>query len=496
MSLPQEDGVVRDVMLEYWQNFEPSMESMMLDPRAKLLNQEENSEILSHLPDITGKTVLELGAGIGRFTDKLAARSASVTAVDFMLPYVERNKERNGHLKNVSFLQADVMQLEFPERNFDLVFSNWLCMYLNDQECIKLFNRILPWLKDGGRVFFRESCFKPSGDVKRSSNPTFYRSPSDYYNMVKKARVLSGGKECTFFIEKVANVRAYIKHKRNPCQVCFLATKMSGETPSDNYNSFQEFLDEHQYSRAGVRRYEWIFGETFISSGGLQTTKEIVERMNLKDGDRILDVGCGAGGHDFYMAERYDVKILAVDLSVNMMSMALEHFAKRPHLTRKIQFEALDATRANFPEGSFDVIYSRDTLLHIADKHSLLRNFFKWLAPGGKLVFTDYCRGDQDHSAEFKKYVAERGYNLLTVKEYEHLMKEAGFEEVRSEDISQNFLQVLRIELNKLITEKDRFLKEFTQEDYDYLKKGWEAKIERVTNGDQVWCFGYGKKPQ
>lgn len=54
-----------------------------------------------------------------RFTDKLAARSASVTAVDFMLPYVERNKERNGHLKNVSFLQADVMQLEFPERKYD-----------------------------------------------------------------------------------------------------------------------------------------------------------------------------------------------------------------------------------------------------------------------------------------------------------------------------------------------------------------------------------------
>lgn len=73
------------------------------------------------------------------------------------------------------------------------------------------------------------------------------------------------------------NVRGLLfglpQHKRNPCQVCFLATKMSGETPSDNYNSFQEFLDEHQYSRAGVRRYEWIFGETFISSGGLQTTK-------------------------------------------------------------------------------------------------------------------------------------------------------------------------------------------------------------------------------
>ncbi len=33
----------------------------------------------------------------------------------------------------------------------------------------------------GGLVFFRESCFRQSGDVKRSSNPTHYRNPRDYF---------------------------------------------------------------------------------------------------------------------------------------------------------------------------------------------------------------------------------------------------------------------------------------------------------------------------
>ena len=30
-------------------------------------------------------------------------------------------------------------------------------------------------------MFFRESCFRQSGDVKRSSNPTHYRNPRDYF---------------------------------------------------------------------------------------------------------------------------------------------------------------------------------------------------------------------------------------------------------------------------------------------------------------------------
>ena len=36
-------------------------------------------------------------------------------------------------------------------------------------------------VRDGGLVFFRESCFRQSGDVKRSSNPTHYRNPRDYF---------------------------------------------------------------------------------------------------------------------------------------------------------------------------------------------------------------------------------------------------------------------------------------------------------------------------
>ncbi len=36
-------------------------------------------------------------------------------------------------------------------------------------------------VREGGMIFFRESCFRQSGDAKRSNNPTHYRNPRDYF---------------------------------------------------------------------------------------------------------------------------------------------------------------------------------------------------------------------------------------------------------------------------------------------------------------------------
>lgn len=56
-----------------------------------------------------------------------------------------QNQSMNGHYKNVKFMCADVASpdLKFSEESVDLIFSNWLLMYLSDTEVIFpfLFNR-------------------------------------------------------------------------------------------------------------------------------------------------------------------------------------------------------------------------------------------------------------------------------------------------------------------------------------------------------------------
>ena len=56
----------------------------------------------------------------------------------------------------------------------------------------------------------------------------------------------------------------------------------------------------------------------------LAPPQEFVELLALKPDERVLDVGCGIGGGDFYMASKYGAFVHGVDLSVNMVTTALE----------------------------------------------------------------------------------------------------------------------------------------------------------------------------
>ncbi|XP_043931612.1 phosphomethylethanolamine N-methyltransferase-like isoform X2 [Protopterus annectens] len=491
---------MRSSMRKYWAEHSKAatIEEMMLDSHAQIIAVEEQPEIIDMLPDIDGKTILELGAGIGRFTDHFATVGNNVTAVDFMKTFLDRNREQNNHHANISYIQSDVMQLELQKNSFDLIFSNWLFMYLSDAEIVRLTQRMLEWLKPGGFLFFRESCFYQSGDSKRFFNPTVYRKPAAYNLLLTSVVQETAGlenKSYGFEIVMSKCVQTYIKVKRNQNQVCWLLQKLP-RNPSANqgYGTFQQFLDNHQYSRRGILRYEKIFGQGFVSTGGQETTKEFLALLNLQPGQKVLDVGCGIGGGDIYMAKAYGVEVLGIDLSSNMVEIAMERTVDED--VPLVQYEIGDATKRVFPEHSFDVIYSRDTILHISDKFALFQKFYSWLKPGGKLLISDYCCGEKQWSNGYKEYVKERGYILYSTEEYGEFLQKARFVNVRAMDRTAQFVDILKKELQKTESIKDEFIQEFSEEDYLYIVNGWKRKLQHCELGDQRWGLFYAEKPK
>ncbi|XP_010461683.1 PREDICTED: phosphomethylethanolamine N-methyltransferase [Camelina sativa] len=475
----------RHIQKSYWMEHSSDLtvEAMMLDSKASDLDREERPEVLSLIPPYEGKSVLELGAGIGRFTGELAQKAGEVIALDFIESAIQKNESVNGHYKNVKFMCADVTSpdLKIAVGSIDLIFSNWLLMYLSDKEVELMAERMLKWVKPGGYIFFRESCFHQSGDSKRKSNPTHYREPRFYTKVFKECQTRDGsGKSYELSMVGCKCIGAYVKNKKNQNQICWTWQKASLENDKD----FQRFLDNVQYKSSGILRYERVFGEGYVSTGGAETTKEFVAKMDLKPGQKVLDVGCGIAGGDFYMAANFDVHVVGIDLSVNMISFALE---RAIGLNCSVEFEVADCTTKTYPDNSFDVIYSRDTILHIQDKPALFRTFFKWLKPGGKVLITDYCRSAETPSPEFAEYIKQRGYDLHDVQAYGKMLKEAGFEDVIAEDRTDQFVQVLRRELEKVEREKEEFISDFSQEDYNDIVGGWTAKLERTASGEQKW---------
>lgn len=462
----------------------------MLDSKASDLDKEERPEVLSMLPEYEGKSVLELGAGIGRFTGELAQQAGQVIALDFIENVIKKNEAINGHLGNIKFMCADVtsQDLNFSDESMDLIFSNWLLMYLSDQEVEKLAERMVKWLKVGGYIFFRESCFHQSGDHKRKNNPTHYRVPR-FYTKVFKECYLNAGKGKSFELSLIACkcLGSYVRNKKNQNQICWVWQKVR----SEDDRGFQQFLDTVQYKCNGILRYERVFGHGYVSTGGLETTKEFVAKLDLQPGQKVLDVGCGIGGGDFYMAENYDVHVIGIDLSINMISLALE---RAIGLNCSVEFEVADCTKKPYADETFDVIYSRDTILHIQDKPALFKSFYRWLKPGGKVLISDYCKRAGPPSEEFAGYIKQRGYDLHDVEAYGQMLRDAGFDDVVAEDRTDQFMNVLQKELDAVEKEKEEFIQDFSEEDYNDIVGGWKSKMNRSSCGEQRWGLFIAKK--
>jgi len=250
----------------------------------------------------------------------------------------------------------------------------------------------------------------------------------------------------------------------------------------------QMWLDQNQYSRKGILRYEAIFGRTYVSVGGEETTKDFTKDLCLTPGMKVLDIGCGTGGSAFYMARRYGADVHGVDLASNMIAIAQDYRAEmEAEVKHRVQFYIEDATNMSYPKDFYDVVYSRDTILHIDNKEELFKKFLYTLKPGGQLMISDYCHGDQEHSDQFKAYVAQRGYKLETVMGYGAVIKKAGFRNVVPMDKTGLMVEVLKRELCKFSSIKGKFVDMFSLDDYEYIEEGWQAKIVRCSAGDQAW---------
>lgn len=261
------------------------------------------------------------------------------------------------------------------------------------------------------------------------------------------------------------------------------------------HNATQEFLDGSQYTESGILHYEFVFGGIgagFISTGGPDSTRTIFEENPLPKGAKVLDVGCGIGGPAKFLYDNFDAEVIGVDLASNCVNIANKRYEAIP----KLQFLVADAVDHPFEENSFDLIYSRDVILHIGSKDKLFSHLLKATKPGGKLIMTDYCCGPQElWDDEFKAYVAQRGYSLITVDQYKKVLEEAGWVVERAEDKTAWFKEILETEKARAIKNKAEFLSKFKEEDFDHLMEGWDSKLVRVPRGHQRWGYFVAHKP-
>jgi phosphoethanolamine N-methyltransferase len=256
-----------------------------------------------------------------------------------------------------------------------------------------------------------------------------------------------------------------------------------------------KFDNQGQYSRTGILRYEMIFGEHYVSTGGPATTDDLCSRLgsSLRPGVRVLDVGSGIGGAAFHLAKVYGAKVTGIDLAEEMVNIGLDRIDQLK-MSDSVKFLLGDVLKTDFPE-PFDIVWSRDAFMHIPDKAELFARLYSLLAPGGRLVITDYARGKAPGSSEFEEYIKKTGYSVIEPTQYGKFLEGAGFKNVVADDATDRFIKILEREADSLVTRRAEFLSSFSESDLDYLVERWAMKVRFCKAGDMKWGNYLATKP-
>jgi SAM-dependent methyltransferase len=203
----------------------------------------------------------------------------------------------------------------------------------------------------------------------------------------------------------------------------------------DLYNNYYGKFAEDASSAVRSETY----GED-IGQSSWMTADELRGFINLLKIDassKVLEVGSGSGGPALFLAESTGCTLVGVDVNEFGVNNANE-LARQRSLNERVKFEMVDASRPlPFEANSFDVVFSNDVMCHIPERQKVLRDWYRVLNPGGRMLFTDALVITEIVSHE---EIAKRSsiglYYYVPPGENERMIEEAGFEIASVEDLT------------------------------------------------------------
>jgi len=134
------------------------------------------------------------------------------------------------------------------------------------------------------------------------------------------------------------------------------------------------------------RFYDFFFGRVFVDR-----EHETIEGLNLRPGNRVLEVGVGTGiALDGYPPYAH---VVAIDPSADMLKRAQKRVSENNwgHIELKLG----DALNLDYPDNSFDYITSFHVLTVVPDPRRMMAEMIRVCKPGGRIAITTHFQSDK-----------------------------------------------------------------------------------------------------
>ncbi len=228
------------------------------------------------------------------------------------------------------------------------------------------------------------------------------------------------------------------------------------------------------YAGSGGKLWELLMGEQ-IHIGGADQTDDLAKRVGLdkKEDIYLLDICSALGGPARHLAEKYNTRVLGLDITLEMIEEAKKRTEGKSYAD-KIEYRLGSALDIPAQNETFDVVWGQDAWCYIRDKPRLIKEVYRVLKAGGTLGFTDWIWGsveaveaDADYLMQFMVFP-----DLQTLEGYSELIRNNGMELLEMEGLGDDFAKHMDIYISILKENRDNIIQGFGKELYTEAEKG------------------------
>jgi ubiquinone/menaquinone biosynthesis C-methylase UbiE len=217
--------------------------------------------------------------------------------------------------------------------------------------------------------------------------------------------------------------------------------------------------------------------------GGLPAVEALARRAAIAPGMAVLDVCAGLGGPARFLAHRFGVRVTGVDLTHSRCAAGVRLTAL-VRLGPVVRHVRGDAQVLPFRAGVFDAAVSQEGLLHVADKEAVLAECARVLKPGARLAFSDWIArprlGDNERRRLYEWMAA---VSLQSLDGYRGLLARAGFDGIIAEDLSGEWITILRARLRMYRGLREQTVARLGQARYDEYNQLYGFFVDLVEAG-------------